>query len=358
MSNELSRQAHDVLRLAWCEGNIIKLPPDQLERDIYEEVNEVLVRLGGKWKGGRTKGHVFSFYAPAPLLASVQATGIMPPKNPTAFFPTPAPIVADMLRAAEIEQWFEGARVLEPSAGTGGIADAIRAQRPDVEIDCCEVLDLNRAVLESKRYRVVAEDFLTWQPGAVYDAILMNPPFSVAGDKTAWATHLLHAWSLLRQDGYLVCIVPAALGFREDATHQAIQDLVATFGGTDAIPGGAFKDSGTGVATQMVWLRKEDLSWQDRPYQGFPNWHQWALFLYVDNEHTDCDTWNALVERRAPDADVLTFLSRIVKQARKLGEGIAWDAEQQRLALAHYHEECGDEALELPAPRTAQLTLF
>lgn len=354
MSEHISPAAHTVLCAAWCEGNVIKLPPEQLEREIYEEVNEVIVRLGGKWKGGRTKGHAFAFYPPAPLLAGVQASGLMPPKNPTAFFPTPALIVADMLRAAESEQWFEGARVLEPSAGTGGIADAIRTVRPDVQIDCCEVLDLNRAVLESKGYTVAADDFLTWQPGAVYDAILMNPPFSVAGDKTAWATHLLHAWSLLRHDGYLACIVPAALGFRDDATHREIQNLVARFGGTDAIPAGAFKESGTGVATQMVWLRKEDLSWQEREYQGFPNWHQWALFLHVDNEHADSDAWQALVDRRAPDADVVRFLSSIIKKAREMGEGIAWDAEQQRLALAHYHEECGDELLEQPA----QATLF
>lgn len=331
---------------AWCEGQIIKLPPDQLERAVYEEVNEVIQRLGGQWKTNK-KGHVFSFYDPAPLLAGVQSSGLMPPKNPTAFFPTPAGVIADMIRC--IDYLPESPRILEPSAGIGNIADAVSATYPDAVIDCCEILDLNRAVLESKGHVVVADDFLTWQPGAVYDAIVMNPPFSVAKDKTAWATHLMHAWSLLKDDGYLVCITPAAIEFRDDTTHKTIRDLVRQYGGIESIDAGAFKDSGTGVATCMAWMRKDDQSWRAQPYQGWPNYHQWLLFLHIDNDRQTTDAWHALIDRKAERADVLKFLSGVVERA---GDWIAWDARQQALAFGEFAGLAGVEL------ERGQATLF
>lgn len=259
--------AHAVLTQAWCEGNIIKLPPDQLEREVYEEVNEVIQRLGGHWKKNK-KGHAFDFYDPAPLLAGVQASGLMPPKNPTAFFPTPKGIVADMVRIADV--YLSDGRILEPSAGTGAIADAIRMAAPDATIDCCEVLDLNRAVLASKGHAVVCDDFLTWKPGKVYDAILMNPPFSLTGDASAWHTHLLHAWSLLKDGGKLVCIAP---GNASDK-HPATRDLILQYGGIDDIPAGAFKESGTGIATAFIWMYKDSQAWRNQEHNGFANYHQ------------------------------------------------------------------------------------
>jgi hypothetical protein len=348
MSERLSPAAHAVLCSAWCEGNVIKLPPDQLERAVYEEVNEVIQRLGGQWK--TKKGHVFSFYDPAPLLAGIQSCGLMPPKNPTAFFPTPRAIIQDMLKT--IDYLPDTPRILEPSAGAGAIADALRAKYSDAEIDCCELLDLNRAILEQKGYTVVCEDFLDWQPGAVYDAIVMNPPFSVKADKTAWATHLLHAWSLLKEDGYLVCITPAAIEFRDDAAHRELRYLVAQYGGFEPIPAGAFKGSGTGVATCMVWLRRADQSWRDRPHQGWPNYHQWLLFLHIDNTREDTDKWQELIDTRADDSAVLAFLGGVVERARKAGDWIAWDTEQQQIARAEFCKLAGKE------PTIEQTTLF
>jgi hypothetical protein len=340
--------AHNVLHQAWCEGNVIKLPPDQLERVVYEEVNEVIQRLGGKWKGGRTKGHVFDFYDPAPLLASVQASGIMPPKNPTAFFPTPAPIVADMVRISGIA--FSGWRILEPSAGTGAIADAIRAAAPDAQIDVCEVLDLNRALLEGKGYSIVAEDFLDWKPGPIYDAVLMNPPFSVEKDKAAWLTHLMHAWSLLKNGGKLVCIAPANITFGDNSKLNTARDLILQYGGIDDIPAGAFKDSGTGVATAFIWMNKESQEWREREYNGWVNYHQWLLFLHIDNDQKDTDAFNALLDAEAANSELLAFLNGIVKQARGMGDWIAWDEQQQQLALAECYERAG-RVLEAPMPK-------
>ena len=56
---------------SYVRWNVIptgRITSGQLDRSLYEEVNEVLVRLGGKWKGGRTKAHLFP-YDPRPLVA-------------------------------------------------------------------------------------------------------------------------------------------------------------------------------------------------------------------------------------------------------------------------------------------------
>jgi len=348
-----------VLRNAWCDGNVLKLPPEQLDRTVYEGVNEVVTRLGGKWKGGKTKGHVFAFYAPAPLLASVQATGIMPPKNPTAFFPTPASLVDDMIRAADIHDWSE-ARYCEPNGGTGAIADAIRAAAPNATLDVCEILDLNRAVLESKGYAITAEDFLAWNPSRVYDAIIMNPPFAAKDDATAWLTHLLHAWSLLKCGGKLVCIAPSSLRFNDSAAIRAARDLILQHGGMGALPAGTFKVSGTMAATEFITMHNVSQEWREQECQGWPNYHQMLLFLHIDNDQKNSDTFNALIDRQAPDSDVLNFLSKIVEQAKAIGDWICWDATQQQLALAEYRERAGLVLEETPVvvEKTGQLSLF
>ncbi len=49
----------EVLRAGHTQGNCFYLPPTQLERKLYERTNAVLNELGGRWKSGKTKAHVF-----------------------------------------------------------------------------------------------------------------------------------------------------------------------------------------------------------------------------------------------------------------------------------------------------------
>gem|GEM_PF-2442387 len=296
----IENDALEVLSMAHCEGQNLYLPDITLERDLYERVNEVLTRLGGKWKKSKRPAHVFAFYDPAPLLAAVVASGEQPPKNPTAFFPTPAPVLEllfDMMDGLSSVP-YDG-RVLEPSAGTGALADAVRAleaqrnaeyegwgwgRRHTWAVDCCEVLSVNRAVLEAKGHALVGDDFLAWNPGAVYDAVIMNPPFSLEGDKQAYATHVFHAWSLLRPGGVLGAIVPTSWQFRDDRRSQEFLDLVCEFGEWENIDAGAFKESGTMVATSAVAIQKTDTGWRLQPRHGHLNWHVWEFGLYADND--------------------------------------------------------------------------
>ena len=50
----------EVLQNCKVEGNIVKLPENQLDRKVYLEVKKSLELIGGKWKGGKVFGFVFN----------------------------------------------------------------------------------------------------------------------------------------------------------------------------------------------------------------------------------------------------------------------------------------------------------
>lgn len=66
-----------ILKQCTVEGNVVKLPPDQLARDLYQEVRKHLELIGGKWKGGKTYGFVFENCEPGYIqqLLDEQANG-------------------------------------------------------------------------------------------------------------------------------------------------------------------------------------------------------------------------------------------------------------------------------------------
>lgn len=295
------------------DGYAVRLPPEQLERAFYEQVDDVLVRLGGKWNG-RKRLHLFP-YDVTPAYQAVLKTGILPPKNPTAFFPTPAVLVADMVRLAELH---EGLLVLEPSAGTGAVADAVR--ETGATVHCCEVLDLNRAALESKGHELVGEDFMAYQPGAIYDAVLMNPPFSLDGDKLAYIAHINHAWTLLKEGGVLIAITPTGFEHREDRKTVAFRDWLCEVGEWSKNGAGLFKESGTGIDTCLVYARKEAQGWRQEPYLGWPTWHAWATGLWIDHDAEYAQRAARIIESGADPVKFAALVAEVVKVARKSQE--------------------------------------
>ena len=123
------------------------------------------------------------------------------------YFPTPKTIVEEMIERADIEP---GMKVLEPSAGKGNIADAIKAAEPQAIIDVVEINSTLRNILEKKGYNIVGDDFL--ELTGDYDRIIMNPPFEKGQD----IDHVHHAYSLLKQDGKVVAIMSEGPFFRND----------------------------------------------------------------------------------------------------------------------------------------------
>lgn len=135
------------------------------------------------------------------------------------FYPTP-PALADKLMQGI--DWNFAQSVLEPSAGKGDLARAAankiyKARRgfpvydeyskqealEQADIDCVEIDSFLRSQLENTGFRVVHDDFLTFETQKRYDLILMNPPFDRG------AEHLLHALELIEHGWTIRCILNA-----------------------------------------------------------------------------------------------------------------------------------------------------
>lgn len=103
--------------------------------------------------------------------------------------------------------------VLEPSAGKGDLADTVRQRlrstragcwnKTDWDIDTIELNPELRHILTGKGYRVVHDDFLTYDTAKHYDLIIMNPPFA-DGDR-----HLMKALEMQKRGGWVVCLLNA-----------------------------------------------------------------------------------------------------------------------------------------------------
>lgn len=170
------------------------------------------------------------------------------------YFPTPADLVAQMIEAADLPA---GARVLEPSAGSGAIADILREAGHNVE--CVERHASLRDILQSKGHNLIASDFLELSPppypAELFDAVLMNPPFEGGQD----CEHVARAWAFVKPGGVLVAIMGAGVTFQQRRPYSTFRAWVEEQGGEFVdIPAGAFKESGTGVASVMLTMRKEE----------------------------------------------------------------------------------------------------
>jgi hypothetical protein len=240
-----------ILRLGRTEGMQYFLPTGQLDRKLYVEVNEVLERIGGKWNK-KAKAHVFEI-DPKQLLELVFSTGEMPPKNPTAHFPTPDPVIQSLLNILTRPSC---TRILEPSAGKGNIAEHLRQTFPDALLECCEIVPKFQEILRQKGFSLVASDFLSYQPGAIYDLIVMNPPFAIEGDSLAYVTHIHHAYSLLRPGGNLGSVVPSGFSFRNDSKIVKLRDQVEQCGSWEELEAKSFTESGTDVNTVILSMQK------------------------------------------------------------------------------------------------------
>ena len=218
---------------------------EPLDRSTYARTNKVLEAAGGKWKRG-AKAHVFDIEA-GEVIDQILITGeITTQQDLGAFFSPPA--VAD--RVIELCDLRPGMTFLEPSAGRGAIAS--RALLAGCIVDCVEIQERNVQILCSTPYRrVVHGDFLALDVSMTYAKIGMNPPFARQDD----IRHVLHALKFLAPRGLLVSVMAANVTYRDNRLSQDFRDLVRSRGGDiEALPDGAFRESGTQVATVIVTI--------------------------------------------------------------------------------------------------------
>lgn len=157
-------------------------------------------------------------------------------------FPTPPALAQKMVELAELQ---ERNRILEPSAGTGNILQAIITADKGLPM----AIEINDALAENlaKRFPltpVIGKDFLTCNGElGKFDRILMNPPFENGSD----IKHIKHALAFLNPGGRLVAI--CANGPRQ---QEQLKPLASEW--IDLGPG-AFE--GTGVNTAIMVINRD-----------------------------------------------------------------------------------------------------
>lgn len=176
------------------------------------------------------------------------------------FFATPDDIARQVIELADIR---DGMTVLEPSAGKGDLADAVR-EVADVALTCIEIDSRLRGILEAKGHDMAARhDFLD-RTGPVatgfYDRIVMNPPFEGGQDMD----HVRLAYECLAPSGRLVAIMSEGTFFRGDKKATEFRAWLDQVGGTsERLPEDAFSRENafrkTKVQTRVVVIDKGEV---------------------------------------------------------------------------------------------------
>ena len=188
------------------------------------------------------------------------------------FYPTPEPVIAQMLSGVKIyERVF-----LEPSAGKGNIVDFLNTNGAKQVLTFEKNQEL-RMILE-KKSTVIGEDFFNCKKEQVshIHCIVINPPFSNA------AKHILHAWEIAPDGCEIIAICNSNTLSKCDYsnTRTQLSKLIQDYGEEIENLGKCFSDAErkTNVSVSMIRLQKPVLS-SDFDYDGF--------FLENDEEQTE-----------------------------------------------------------------------
>jgi type I restriction-modification system DNA methylase subunit len=174
------------------------------------------------------------------------------------YFPTPDPLAERIAEMACIEP---GNTILEPSAGTGNLIDAILKNHQGVRISYCEMNCFLLDILRGKYEGVNSVSFLgrdcfeidTQRGENRFERVIMNPPFERGQD----VDHVFRAWySLLAPKGILTAVVSAGVFSRTDKKAKSFREFLRNAKAlVQDVPAGSFKSSGTGIETKIVLLR-------------------------------------------------------------------------------------------------------
>lgn len=126
------------------------------------------------------------------------------------YYPTPPEVARKLFSMIDHRAISNGINILEPSAGTGELIEELVKYRKslyrgdsDFHGHCIEINPQRAATLKGKGYKVVWEDFLTFDPLMRYTLIIMNPPFREG------AKHLMKALKVCDAGGQIACILNA-----------------------------------------------------------------------------------------------------------------------------------------------------
>lgn len=178
------------------------------------------------------------------------------PAKALAFYPTPAAVAENALHDLYITP---GMKVLEPSAGMGGLVWPLVEK--GAQVDAIEIHPDRAAALDGRRLpgvTVRCANFLAMAPREDYDAVVLNPPF--AG--TRFMDHVMHAWAFLKPGGKLIAILPASAEVNETARHEKFRAWARKVSRDSwgrmfrDLPPESFREVGVNINTVVLKLRK------------------------------------------------------------------------------------------------------
>ncbi len=173
------------------------------------------------------------------------------------FYPTPEHLMTKMLSGIDFNYINS---ILEPSAGDGRIIDKLKEiEKPkhsynkkyNFDIDCIEIDQNLRSILKDKKYRLVYNDFLTYNTMKEYHLIVMNPPFSTG------AKHLLKAIEMQeRNGGAIVCLLNAET-LKNDYSNerQLLNSKLKQYGATIEYIQDSFIDADRKTAVEIALIK-------------------------------------------------------------------------------------------------------
>lgn len=179
------------------------------DKHAMAEAERILQAMGGVRVKGEAPSAAWWYafeYEPREVRDEIVASGCVPDQKAHQFYPTPKELAE---RAVDLADIGDAHNCLEPSAGTGGLATLLPAERTT----CVEVSALHAKVLQAMGLSVHHTDFIAWADTTPerFDRVVMNPPF----DQGRWLLHVERAAGLLRPGGRLVAILPSGAKSRD-----------------------------------------------------------------------------------------------------------------------------------------------
>lgn len=156
---------------------------------------------------------------------------------------TPPELAKELVALAGVRK---DSRVLEPGAGIGNIADA--AKEVTDHVDCIERMTDFCEILKLKKHNVIGNDLLTAETAPIYDAVVMNPPFSEECE------HIKRAFDFLRPGGSLVAVCSSSIQWKSTRKYEQFRDWLSEH--THSIDECGAKFEMTGVHTVVLVVDK------------------------------------------------------------------------------------------------------
>lgn len=156
---------------------------------------------------------------------------------------TPPELAKELVALAGVRK---NSRVLEPEAGIGNIADATKEVTDHV--DCIERMTDFCEILKLKKHNVIGNDLLTAETAPIYDAVVMNPPFSEECE------HIKRAFDFLRPGGSLVAVCSSSIQWKSTRKYEQFRDWLSEH--THSIDECGAKFEMTGVHTVVLVVDK------------------------------------------------------------------------------------------------------